>query len=825
MEEAGFDMQQVERLHESCLEQVSVDTGTCGRRILQRMDGSAGAAGGAMNAMIIPLTIVTNGDTGMLEVLSQNGRRSLQAGAEVLQQFRCECGTGTDISACLPLCEEEVHGFELLLTIDQTDVRVSCKLHAGLYSWAGAVSEGSYFGDDAELFVSTLVSGAAGRYILKLRVSADVGVELTVQRNQEVKIAGDRALPVPPRWGRGSFEVMEGGSLALEYVAFVASDEGAGGSAAVDQLTVQAGGMLSVADSLLLQPAAAWAQWAQPVPLPCDVGLDGICARPHFGPAVLEVAGVVSLAAPLVCGSWSDDCRLTPPAGVTATQHAAGVAAGIPWNADAVCFLHGVGEEEGGGGGGGGYVAVPDDPNLLVGAGQGRRDDYPNYNPTMPPGWRCDAAEGITGLHTDYYDGEHHYDGEGHGPFGLNRSTAAWYRLPVGKGLPTAPPESSTGAESCGTGETGWLSGWPARQAGQPDDEYATPADGSLPPPVGAPPAAGTVCFGSVDGGDGDTCYSHTPVRAVSCGAFALWELPPAPGEYGCLGYCLAPDPCAGCAAAGRCAAESWGGPPLGATCVNDDSTSDNSHWGVTCSSHYDAHPDECGRHDDDDFTAATQCCACGGGFHDADHLGYCACAAGWAGPLCADALPPAVAGLPQGVSRAQYDRAVAAGVDPGADPVCFTAEFVTVPDDPDLQTSAGQGGDASWGYSPTYDPGMPPTYRCDAAEGTDLGFYGEGHGPFGLRQDSGVGGGGGGGGNDTRDDTRWYQLPAGKGLPTAPPGWDHCGTGDTGWLSGWPARAEGQLDAFYATPADGSLPPPVGSPLTRPGVEPYDFC
>ena len=36
----------------------------------------------------------------------------------------------------------------------------SCKLHAGLYSWAGAVSEDSYFGDDDELFISMIVSGA-----------------------------------------------------------------------------------------------------------------------------------------------------------------------------------------------------------------------------------------------------------------------------------------------------------------------------------------------------------------------------------------------------------------------------------------------------------------------------------------------------------------------------------------------------------------------------------------------------------------------------------------------------------------------------------------
>ena len=169
LEEAGFDMQQVERLHESCLEQLSEDEGSCGAQIgrrLQRADHAAGAVvnTGATAAMIIPLTIVTNAKTGMRMVLGQNGRRSLQGGgAQAVQEFRCECGGGADISACIPVCDDSIHGYELLLTIDETDLRVSCKIHAGLYSWAGAVSEGSYFGDDDELFISMLVSGAEGR--------------------------------------------------------------------------------------------------------------------------------------------------------------------------------------------------------------------------------------------------------------------------------------------------------------------------------------------------------------------------------------------------------------------------------------------------------------------------------------------------------------------------------------------------------------------------------------------------------------------------------------------------------------------------------------
>ncbi|SVC49281.1 uncharacterized protein METZ01_LOCUS302135, partial [marine metagenome] len=48
-----------------------------------------------------------------------------------------------------------------------------------------------------------------------------------------------------------------------------------------------------------------------------------------------------------------------------------------------------------------------------------------------------------------------------------------------------------------------------------------------------------------------------------------------------------------------------------GGGCVNDDSTADN--YGDTCSSWYDANGG-CGNWDDDDFNAAEQCCACGGG-------------------------------------------------------------------------------------------------------------------------------------------------------------------------------------------------------------------
>ena len=101
---------------------------------------------------------------------------------------------------------------------------------------------------------------------------------------------------------------------------------------------------------------------------------------------------------------------------------------------------------------------------------------------------------------------------------------------------------------------------------------------------------------------------------------------------------------------------------------------------------------------------------------------------------------------LPPGVSQEQHDRAVAAGVDPAADPICFTAAFITVPDDPRFSISATTAT-------------LPQLPRCDAADGTTItitetGHETEynGHGPFGLR------------GNAS-----WHRLPAGKSLSTGP--------------------------------------------------------
>eukprot|EP01050_Picozoa_sp_SAG11_P008717 SAG11_NODE_781_length_7193_cov_25.713561_4_plen_130_part_00 len=79
----------------------------------------------------------------------------------------------------------------MLVTIDQTDFRVSCKLHEGVYSWAGASSEGGYIGRDLGAFLSSINSGAAGIYaISELFGSLGVDTDLTVLYDMQVQISG-----------------------------------------------------------------------------------------------------------------------------------------------------------------------------------------------------------------------------------------------------------------------------------------------------------------------------------------------------------------------------------------------------------------------------------------------------------------------------------------------------------------------------------------------------------------------------------------------------------------------------------------------------------
>eukprot|EP01052_Picozoa_sp_SAG31_P014912 SAG31_NODE_943_length_10852_cov_22.874454_3_plen_128_part_00 len=117
------------------------------------------------------------------------------------------------------------HGYEMLATVDGTDTKFSCNLANMLFSWVGAAALGGFLGQNVAAFVSAVISGAAGTYVLTLMEDADVGTDLVIQPGQVVVISGDAGLAEPPRWGKvrgeqvdGRFTIAMSASLSMSYM-------------------------------------------------------------------------------------------------------------------------------------------------------------------------------------------------------------------------------------------------------------------------------------------------------------------------------------------------------------------------------------------------------------------------------------------------------------------------------------------------------------------------------------------------------------------------------------------------------------------------------
>lgn len=105
-----------------------------------------------------------------------------------------------------------------------------------------------------------------------------------------------------------------------------------------------------------------------------------------------------------------------------------------------------------------------------------------------------------------------------------------WYRLAGSGG--DALPLTSPGINHCGTGRTGWLSGW----AGEGDPPASYSGAGRY-PAAAEGVAEMTACFDHDYGGD-YPCAGHAAVGVVRCDGFLLWRLADAP--YCNSGYCMA---------------------------------------------------------------------------------------------------------------------------------------------------------------------------------------------------------------------------------------------------------------------------------------------
>jgi hypothetical protein len=125
---------------------------------------------------------------------------------------------GNAIVQCLPQCNTTTHGFELLATIDGSDSTFICNIEHGIFSWMGPASDGGYIGSDVPAFFSSVVSGAAGKFLVAVTRDQSMGTDLTIQPGQDARISGDRELASAPTWGSGGFTLGESSSLSLSFM-------------------------------------------------------------------------------------------------------------------------------------------------------------------------------------------------------------------------------------------------------------------------------------------------------------------------------------------------------------------------------------------------------------------------------------------------------------------------------------------------------------------------------------------------------------------------------------------------------------------------------
>jgi hypothetical protein len=136
-----------------------------------------------------------------------------------------------DVASCVPNCNAEHHGYELLATIDHMDTKFSCNVAHGLYSWMGAASDGGFLGADMESFFSSVESGAAGFYIVTLIGDAEISTDVAIRSGQDVHVSGAPELSEAPSWGSGDFTIQQFGGLSLTFVQLKHVDILGGGEA------------------------------------------------------------------------------------------------------------------------------------------------------------------------------------------------------------------------------------------------------------------------------------------------------------------------------------------------------------------------------------------------------------------------------------------------------------------------------------------------------------------------------------------------------------------------------------------------------------------
>eukprot|EP01051_Picozoa_sp_SAG22_P005580 SAG22_NODE_336_length_12071_cov_10.875125_1_plen_737_part_00 len=133
-------------------------------------------------------------------------------GAEIAQEFQRVCTTA-NLTVCVPQCNSFTYGFLLSIEIDGRGTVMTCNKMGLLFSWQGQASLGGYIGDDFQAFFSSVVSGAAGTYMIRLNEDAEVHTTMIIQPGQHVHIS---SIPVlSASWGDGPIDISIRAQLSL----------------------------------------------------------------------------------------------------------------------------------------------------------------------------------------------------------------------------------------------------------------------------------------------------------------------------------------------------------------------------------------------------------------------------------------------------------------------------------------------------------------------------------------------------------------------------------------------------------------------------------
>eukprot|EP01050_Picozoa_sp_SAG11_P000999 SAG11_NODE_39_length_21630_cov_11.188658_18_plen_2153_part_00 len=138
--------------------------------------------------------------------------------SEQVQEYHALCTT-QNILTCVPTCNASHHGFELLAMIDGTDTKFSCNFANQRYSWVGAAALGGSIGSDPQAFLSAVLSGASGTYLLHTEgTSLGIDTDITIRPDQHVRIIGNGT-----QWGRGAITIQDQASLELFGIELIVS--------------------------------------------------------------------------------------------------------------------------------------------------------------------------------------------------------------------------------------------------------------------------------------------------------------------------------------------------------------------------------------------------------------------------------------------------------------------------------------------------------------------------------------------------------------------------------------------------------------------------